>query len=309
MLDVRRMMALLEVSRQGSFSRAAQALGYTQPAVSRQIALLERESGATLVDRRPDGVRLTDAGRILVRHAEAIVARLGEARAEIQAVSGLERGSLRLSTFTSAAATMVPLAITAFRERLPGIDLSVLVVDTAVVLETIRGGDVDIALSLDPEHLELEELDAIHLFEEPMHVALPPGHPLSEQDRVDLASLADERWMFGTTVGCPDARRFTRACHAAGFEPTIAFHNDDYNAILGFVAAGVGVAPIPDMVARSARDDVCIRSLAPEAPTRPIIALLPGGYRPPAAEAMVDVLRQVSEVWTEAGAMPVAQPG
>jgi DNA-binding transcriptional LysR family regulator len=103
--------------------------------------------------------------------------------------------------------------------------------------------------------------------------------------------------MLATTHSCPDSRLFLRACHAAGFEPRIAFQNDDYPAILGFVAAGVGVALIPDMVARGVREDVVVRRLDPPPPARPILAALPPGYRSPAAAAMLAVLREVSDAW------------
>ncbi len=108
--------------------------------------------------------------------------------------------------------------------------------------------------------------------------------------------------MLATTATCPDSRLFLRACHAAGFEPQIAFQNDDYPAILGFVAAGVGVALIPDMVARGVRDDVAVRELDPAPPARPILAALASGYRSAAVEAMLDVLGEVSEEWV--GAVP-----
>jgi len=112
--------------------------------------------------------------------------------------------------------------------------------------------------------------------------------------------------MLATTHSCPDSRLFLRACHDAGFEPRIAFQNDDYPAILGFVAAGVGVALIPDMVARGVRDDVVVRQLDPPAPPRPILAALPAGYRSPAAVAMIEVLRDVCARWVSE--TPVLQP-
>jgi DNA-binding transcriptional LysR family regulator len=143
MLDVRRLIVLREVARQGSFSRAAQTLGYTQPAISRQIAVLERETRATLVERRPDGVRLTDAGELLVGHADAVLGRLKDAEAELNELLGMESGRLRMSTLTSAAATIVPLAIADFRKRLPGVELSVSMVDPAGVLPLLRAGELD----------------------------------------------------------------------------------------------------------------------------------------------------------------------
>jgi DNA-binding transcriptional LysR family regulator len=106
--------------------------------------------------------------------------------------------------------------------------------------------------------------------------------------------------MLGTTTACPDAERFIRACHSAGFEPQIAFHNDDYTAILGFVAAGVGVAPVPEMVARAAPRTVQISAFGPGKLTRPIIAALPAGYRPRPAAAMIEILQQVTDRWRRA---------
>jgi DNA-binding transcriptional LysR family regulator len=298
MLDVKRLIVLREVARQGSFSRAADSLGYTQPAISRQVAILERETGATLVERLPGGVRLTDAGELLVVHAEAVLGRLHDAEAELNELLGMQSGRLRMSSLTSAAATIMPLAIAQFRKRVPGVELSVSMVDPNGVLPLLRSGELELALCNDASHAELPDIDSVHLFDEPLRIALPKDHPLAGRDRLALKELAGERWMLGTTTACPDAGRFISACHIAGFDPEIAFHNDDYTAILGFVAAGVGVAPVPEMVARSAPRSVRIRPLGGKALTRPIVASLPAGYRPGPAAAMLDVLRQVSERWT-----------
>src|ERR687888_1230571 len=124
MLDVRRMRVLREVAVRGSFSAAAEALSFTQSAISQQIAALERETGASLVQRNARGVRLTEAGEALVRHAEAILARLSEAEAELEAIAGLRGGRLRLAAFESAGATLIPLAIAAFPGRPPAVELS-----------------------------------------------------------------------------------------------------------------------------------------------------------------------------------------
>jgi DNA-binding transcriptional LysR family regulator len=312
MLDTRRLIVLCEVARHGSFSAAAAALDYTQPAVSRQIATLEAEVGAMLVRRVPQGAVLTDAGRLLVERGETILAQLDAAETELRALAGLEGGRLRLASFASAAASIVPLAIARFRGRYPAVELSIAMADPVDSLPRLRAGELDIALSHDPTGQPGAAglsaagngsggIQYVHLFDDPMYVALPVEHPLADGRRLDLACFATEPWMLATTHTCPDSRLFLRACHDAGFEPTIAFQNDDYPAILGFVAAGVGVALIPDMVARGVRDDVVVRALDPAPPARPILAALPAGYRSPAAAAMLAALLEVSDDWVAAG--------
>ena len=300
MLDVRRLRVLREVARCGSFSGAAEALGYTQPAISRHVALLERETGTTLLERRPTGVRLTDAGELLVRHADIVLARLRDAEQDLDDLLGLRAGKLRMSTISSAAATIVPLAVVEFRDRLPEVELSVSMVEPPGVLATLRAGEVDLAVCNEESVLEQPDVDGIVLFEEPMLVALPRHHPLANRSRLRLSELAEERWMLGTDDACPDADRFVRACHAKGFDPKIAFHHDDYTAILGFVAAGIGAAPVPDMIARKASPDVRICTLLGVRLTRPIVAVMPAGYQSRPARAMLEVLEQVSAEWQAA---------
>src|SRR3954470_22723269 len=126
MLDVRRLKVLREVAARGSFSAAAEALSFTQSAVSQQVAALERECGAKLLDRGPRGVRLTDAGRALVEHADVILARIEDAEQELAAIAGLRGGRLRLASFQSAGATLVPRAVAVFHERHPDVDLGLI---------------------------------------------------------------------------------------------------------------------------------------------------------------------------------------
>jgi DNA-binding transcriptional LysR family regulator len=299
MLDARRLKVLCEVARHGSFSAAAESLGYTQPAVSRQIATLEAETGAILVRRVPQGAVLTDAGRLLVERGSVIIARLEETEAELNALLGLGGGTLRLASFASAASSIVPIALARFRDRYPDVVLSVAMADPIDSLPRLRGGELDMALTHDPTYLSdpITGIEFVHLFDDPMYVALPAGHDLADADRLDLTSFADEPWMLGTTTSCPDSRLFIQACLAAGFEPRIAFQNDDYAAVLGFVAAGVGVALIPDMAARAIRDDVVIRELDPAPRARPIMVGLATGYRSAAIQAMLAILDEVGQEW------------
>ncbi len=300
MLDLNRLRVLREVGRQGSFSSAASALAYTQPAISRQIATLEREIGATLVERNPRGVRLTDAGEALVRHTEAILARLADAEAEVRAIGDLRGGRLRMAAFPTAAATIAPLAVAAFRRAHPEVKLSLTMAEPVDALPELICGELDIALSLEGMDDALTAgVERLWLFDDPMYIALPASHPLAGKRRIRLTDFREEEWMLGTTDRCPDARLFSQACRAAGFEPKLTFQNDDYAAIAGFVAAGVGVAMIPDLATTSVRDDIVLRSLGPGGPYRRIVAATKaGGYRSPAARAMIDILVEASATWT-----------
>ena len=293
MLDVRRLRVLREVAQRGSFSAAADALTYTQSAVSQQIAALEREAGTLLVERGARGVRLTEAGRALVGHADAILARLADAEAELDAIAGLRAGRLRMTSFPTAGATIMPSAIARFRGTHPGVEISLEPAEPDEGIARLRAGDADVALTVDAPFcaIDTDGIELCPLLDDPLYVCLPAGHPLAAESRLALEDLAQEAWLLGSTDACPDTTILLRACQAAGFEPRIGFHSDDYQAIQGFVAAGVGVSLIPDLALVTVRDDVVIRSLGARPPVRRIsAATVAGGYRSPAAAAMLDVL-------------------
>src|SRR5919199_6831062 len=293
MLDVRRMRVLREVAIRGSFSAAAEALSFTQSAVSQQIAALEREAGTVLVRRSARGVRLTEAGEALVRHTEAILARLAEAESELEAIAGLKGGRLRMASFESAGATLMPLAIAAFREHHPAVELSMTLVEPDDSLPQLRAGDLDVALTFRDAHSPAEGEGFEHLFliDDPMYLVLPRDHPLARKRNLRLADLAGEAWIGGGPSGCECNRLINRACAAAGYQPRIAFETDDYQAIQGFVAAGVGVSLIAELGLRSVREDVVVR----DTPVRRIYATtLAEGYRSPATQAMLGILTGVA---------------
>jgi DNA-binding transcriptional LysR family regulator len=295
MLDVRRMRVLREVAVRGSFSGAAEALSFTQSAVSQQIAALEREAGTTLVQRSARGVRLTDAGEAVVRHAEAIMARLAEAETELEAIAGLRGGRLRMATFESAGSTLMPLAIAAFRERHPAVELSMSLAEPENSVPQLRSGDLDLAVVFDTAAIEADTgIERLHLLDDPMYLALPRDHPLAHRRRVRLEDLAGEAWVAGS-AGCECNRLISRACATAGYEPRIAFETDDYTAMQGFVAAGVGVSLIAELGLRTVRDDIVVRDLGRETPVRHIYAAtLADGYRAPATQAMLGILADVA---------------
>jgi DNA-binding transcriptional LysR family regulator len=301
MVDVRRLKVLREVARHGSFSAAATALGYTQPAISRQIAVLEAEMGTQLLLRVPQGVVLTDAGRVLVERGEDVLTSLQRLEDEVRAHADLDGGRLRLAVFSSAAVSLVPRALVRYRQLHPGVELSVIVADPSESLPLLRGGELDLALC----HYAQSDaasvgLECVPLLDDPMYIAFPPGHPLADVPTLTLTDLAEESWMLPTLGDrCPDAQLVLVACHAAGFEPSTLFEYDDYAALLGFVAAGVGIAPIPDMIARSVRHDVVMRQVDPPLPPRPVLAALPAGYRSPSAAAMLEIMHEVIAEWTD----------
>jgi DNA-binding transcriptional LysR family regulator len=296
MLDVRRMRVLREVAVRGSFSAAAEALSFTQSAVSQQIAALEREAGTLLVQRNARGVRLTEAGEALVRHAEAILARLAEAEAELEAIAGVRGGRLRLAAFESAAASLMPLAIAAFRAQHPGVELSLILAEPEQSAPLLKSGELDLALGFDSRiRAEVDGIARRHLLSDPMFLVLPAGHPLARKRHLRLADLADDPWIAGTS-NCECNRLIGRACMIAGFEPRIAFETDDYVAMQGFVAAGVGVSMIAELGLTSVRDDVVVRALGRETPVREVYAATAAdAYRTPATEAMLGILSEVAE--------------
>src|SRR4051794_30820286 len=295
MLDVRRMRVLREVAVRGSFSAAAEALSFTQSAISQQIAALEREAGCTLVQRNARGIRMTEAGEALVRHAEAILARLSEAEAELEAIAGLRGGRLRLAAFESAAATLMPLAIAAFRAEHPGVELSLIMAEPEDSAPLLRSGEIDLALGFDSRvRAEVDGITRHQLISDPMFVAMPVDHPYARKRNLRLADLADDPWIAGTT-DCECNRLINRACAIAGFEPRIAFQTDDYTAMQGFVAAGVGVSMIAELGLTSIRTDIVVRSLGRETPVREVFAMTAlDAHRTPATHAMLEILDAVA---------------
>jgi DNA-binding transcriptional LysR family regulator len=297
MLNLNRLRILIEVASHGSFSAAAESLSYTQSAVSQQIAALEAETGVTLIERLPRGVRLTPAGDVLVSYAEGILARLYAAEAEMAAIAGLRGGQLRMASFPTAGATLMPLAIAIFRGQHPEVTLTLAEGEPEEIGPRLEAGEFDIALLFEFEGTSESlgpALSRIPLFEDPMFLALPADHPLAHRPTLRLESLRAEAWIQ-TSASSPCARHVVRSCHAAGFEPIVSFESDDYQTVQGLVAAGVGVALIPKLALAGAREDIAIRALSPQNPVRSVIAATPQGTRlTAAAAAMRKILADVA---------------
>ena len=189
----------------------------------------------------------------------------------------------------------MPLAIARFSKAHPAVELSMTLMEPEASLPAMRMGDIDLAITFGggaPEDRESDGFEHVHLLEDPMYLVLAADHPLARKRGVRLADLAGEAWIGGP-ADCECNRLMSGACVRAGFAPRIAFETDDYTAVQGFVAAGVGVSIIAELGLRSVRDDIVVRPLGRETPVRQIFASSVKGYRSPATSAMLDVLREV----------------
>jgi DNA-binding transcriptional LysR family regulator len=302
MLDPRRLRVLREVATRGSFSAAAAALAYTQSAVSQQVAALERETGTRLVERGVRPVRLTDAGRALLAHAEAVLARLDEAEQELGELAGLRRGRLRLASFPTAIASLVPRAVVRFSERHPEVDLTVLDDHRQGLLSRLARWELDLALIYDHQALpEPEvELERTHLLDDPFELVVPDGHPLTGRAPVAIEELAGETWIGGTPDGAY-GRIVLHSCRAAGFEPRVAFGSDDYHAVQAFVAVGLGIAMLPRLALTLVRPGLRRVPLAGPPVRHVTAARLAASHRSAATTSMLGVLAETARDFTPTG--------
>lgn len=296
-LDLHRLRILRQVAVHGSLSRTAKALAYTPSAVSQQIASLERDAGTGLVERHPRGVRLTEAGRALVAHTDTILAELRAAETSLAAIGRGEAGRLRVGSFTTANALLLPRAAAAFRRRRPDVDLELIEVDVDESLQMVAQYELDLALVYEFPVVPLPKpatVQLVPLGRDPLHVALPADHAFCRRPRVRLADCAGETWIQGVHRGST-IDVLPRACRQAGFEPTIAFQTDDQMTVRGLVAAGIGIALAPSITLPATPPGIVTRPLAEPTLTRAILAALPvGAHRLPAAAAFIEDLRSVS---------------
>ena len=292
MLNLARLRVLREVVQRGSFSAAAEALDYTQSAVSQAIARLEAETGAALLVRDRRGVRATAAGTTLLTHAETILAQVKAAEDDLAAVLGLRGGRLRIASFPSAGSTLIPQAVAAFRHLHPDVELSLGEGEPEDIAPRLRAGEFDLALLFEfpGEEPHFRGLETTPLIHDPMWVALPVDHQLARKHGLALIDLCDQDWVQ-TSSQSPCARHVVSVCRGAGFEPRVSFESDDYDTVQGLVAAGVGVALIPRLALSHRRPGLVVRKLAPENPVRRVFAATP--RKPgvaPAAEVMLAIL-------------------
>jgi DNA-binding transcriptional LysR family regulator len=284
MLDPRRLLTFAEVARRGSFSRAAEALALTQPAVSQQVAALERQLGVRLLERGPGGPAPTEAGALLLAHAGAIADRLAQADAQIAELVSAERATLRLGSFSSAMATIVPAAVGRLSREHPRLQVEVAEVSAQEAGEQVADGRLHVAVcfqDLAIPRREPEGTERHDLGEEAMLIALPPDHRLAGRRRIPLSALAEDTWMAPSRD-----HLIYRACVAAGFEPRIAFVTRDPLAIGELLGAGLAVTLVPELLA-GRLTNLALAEVEDDVPRRALYALTPAAGTRPAAAAFV----------------------
>jgi DNA-binding transcriptional LysR family regulator len=307
MVETWPLRVLVEVDRRGSFSAAAEALAMSQPAVSRQIAALERRFGVPLFRRMPRGVRSTAAGAEAARLARDVLDRLLTMESRLATYAELTAGELRLCAFPSANTFLVPEAIRRFSAAHPGVTLSLVQRDPARPLSAVRDGQIDLALVTewdlyadrhaakyavdrsDLDRVPLDGLDLVPLLDEELQLALPAGHRLARQARVRLRELPDEVWIEGAHPDCLGP--IPPLADALGGPPRIAFTCDDWHGKQALVAAGAGVMLVPTLARPAIRRDLVLRPTSPALPARRVYAVAATARSgAPAVAAMLTLL-------------------
>ncbi|MGV9675415.1 LysR substrate-binding domain-containing protein [Nocardia sp. NPDC003482] len=241
MLDVRRLRLLRELSRRRTIAAVAEALSYTPSAVSQQLTILEREAGVPLLHRTGRTVTLPPAAHRLVDHTETILATLEQATAELAATRTELTGTLRIGAFPTAVRTILSPALVMLSTAHPGLELMVSELDPADAADALRSSVLDLALLQEYDYVPAEPesgLDTEPFLEETVHLAALNSKP--------IAAHADSSWIAGTP-GTLCHRMTVRSCEATGFTPRIRHHADDFGTVLALVAAGQGVAFVPDL--------------------------------------------------------------
>ncbi|MDI1462710.1 LysR family transcriptional regulator [Catellatospora sp. KI3] len=271
-MDLTALRSFHEVCRQGSISAAAQALGYTQSAVSRQLATLETALRGPLLRRHARGVQPTAAGEALLVHAAAILARVEQAAEEVAAARTRQPGRLRVGAVPTAVGHLLPRALTAYAATDPGIRVSFAEGVTPRLLPRLRDGKLDLVVVTDypPGLPVLDGVRVLHLLDDRLHLAVARTHRLAGTGPVDLAELADEAWVEDYAGA---AAILTSACGRAGFTPRVEIETGGWMGKLAFVAAGFGVCLVPGLLVPAVRVDITICELR-DPPVRAVYAAL-----------------------------------
>jgi DNA-binding transcriptional LysR family regulator len=264
MFDLRRLRALVAVVDAGSVTAAADQIGYSPSAVSQHIAALEREAGIVLLERAGRGVRPTEAGHLLADHARGLLAKVGEAEAALSALVAGNLGVLRVVSFPTAGASLIPPALATLRSELPNLEVALRVAEPDVAIPLLRQAEVEVVVTVadfgrgDPAR---DGLSWVHLLDDPYRVVLPRKHRLASRRAIDLRDLAEDRWV-DTQCGTSSCQQAAMAAfNQAGFSPNWTAQADEYWPAQGFVAAGLGVALIPSLALGALHEAVVVRRL------------------------------------------------
>ena len=294
MLDVRRLRVLHAVSAYGSVTAAAAALGYSAPAVSQQLAALEREVGMRLTERAGRGVELTPAAHILVGHTDALLARLDAAEADLAALRDQITGRVALAAFPSAAASLVPAAWAALADSAPQVRLDLTEMEPEESLPAVLRGETDVAVAHEYDLLP-RPLDPLferrELLDDPVVLAIPADSALSRASLgpVPLAELASQPFLAPRqATSC--AEMIQRACARAGFVPRVVARASDFQVLLSLVAAGAGVTLVPGLATRWLPPRVRLVPPADPVIRRVFTVSRRGGDRKPAVRVVLDAL-------------------
>lgn len=268
------LQTFVAVAEHGSFTEAAALGGYTQSAVSRQIASLERACRVELFVRGARGVRLTPAGESLLPYARTVLERYADANRALRAVRELEAGLLRVGAFATANAVLVPRVFRRLRAEYPKLSLTLRESTTEHLLPMLDAGDLDVAVVSTHKAPRLpDSVELVRLREDPLLVALPSGHRLAGRRSLPLTELADEPWIVANT---PEAvAALETICAGAGFTPDTALRIAEWNGKLSLVAEGLGVTLVPAMAAATVRGGVVLRRIAPDPPRRVVYVAVP----------------------------------
>jgi DNA-binding transcriptional LysR family regulator len=283
-----------EVAARGSFTAAAKSLGYTQSAVSRQVAGLESAAGTALFARAARGVRLTDAGAALLRRADTVLDEVAAAQRELDGISQLAAGRLRVGAFPTAVAALLPRALRAFRERHPGADVSLREGGTSSQIRRLTSGSADAAvISVLPQRQGPRDsrVTLEHLMDDPLLLAVGLDHPLARGRTVNLDDLATERWIAGSTNASDS---MLGAWQWAEWQPKVELIAKEWTAKLGLVAAGLGVTLVPGLAADAVRPDVALVRIRSERPaSRAVLVATRTNDEPPHVREFAELLHTV----------------
>ncbi|MFJ4279074.1 LysR family transcriptional regulator [Streptomyces massasporeus] len=274
--DIRKLQILRTLGERGTVTAAAEALRMTPSAVSQQLTNLAKQLGVPLLEAQGRRVRLTDAARLVLRHAESVFEQLERADADLAAYTRGEAGEVRVGAFSTAVPALVVPAVRALRAAHPGVTVRVREAEAGEAYELLAAAEVDLALSLAAQAPTATDprFSLSPLLADPLDVALPRDHALASARELRLADLAGESWIFGGSGPWADITR--TACEGAGFSPHQGHSAAGWTAILAMVEAGMGVALVPRM-ATARRDGVVTRELGADRPVRHVIAAVRRG--------------------------------